>query len=63
MRIIIYLFIIYVRKPVNVSNLKPIKRGRYFFNFLPKGNILFNVFIFDIVDSFILTNIFLNYPR
>ena len=33
-----------VRKPVKVINLKPIKKGKYFLAFLPKGNNLFTDF-------------------
>ena len=61
----IYRFIIKVRKPVNVINLNPIKKGKYFLTFLPTGNNLLNEFtivcITDLQFEIILTNFFLNY--
>ena len=49
-------------KPVNVSNLNPIKKGRYFLSFLPTGNNLFNeltiVRITNLIILDILTNFF-----
>ena len=32
------------RKPVKVSSLNPIKNGKYFLDFLARGNILFTDF-------------------
>ena len=50
-------FIIYVRKPVNVSNLKPIKKGKNFFTFLPTGNNLFNEFTIVCIKIISILNI------
>ena len=51
---------------MNVSNLNPIKKGKYFFTFLPTGNNLFKeltmfVCITFLIISLILANLFLKY--
>ena len=48
---------------MNVSNLNPIKKGKYFFTFLPTGDNLFKEFTIDlrikvIIIEFILANLF-----
>ena len=48
---------------MNVSNLNPIKKGKYFFTFLPKGNNLFKESTIDVrikvmIIFVILTNLF-----
>ena len=48
---------------MNVSNLNPIKKGKYFFTLLPTGNNLFKEFTIDVrikvmVILIILANLF-----